>query len=59
VLLWFVNGNLWALAAVPVLAALQRWWTVKLPRAQWAFYGFCPLHLGHLALFWWYLSVMR
>jgi hypothetical protein len=53
VLLWFVNGNLWALAALPVLAALQRWWTVKLPRAQWVFYGLYPLHLW---LFWWYTS---
>jgi hypothetical protein len=55
VLLWLVNGNLWALTAVPVLAALQRWWTVKLPRAQWLFYGFYPLHLG---LFWLYLSTV-
>lgn len=52
VLLWFVNGNFWALAAVPVLAML-RWWPVVLPRAQWVFYGFYPLHL---AVFWWYLS---
>jgi hypothetical protein len=38
VLLWVVNGNFWALAAVPVLALLQRpWWTVKLHRAQWVF----------------------
>ena len=48
-LLFFVNWNFWALAAVPVLYALQRWWTLKLPRAQWAFYVFYPLHL---AVFW-------
>jgi len=53
VLLWFVNGNLWALAAVPVLFALQ-WWPIVLPRAQWLFYGFYPLHL---ALFWLILSL--
>jgi hypothetical protein len=53
-LLWFVNGNLWALAAVPVLAAL-RWWPVVLPRAQWLFYAFYPLHL---AVLWWYLSAV-
>lgn len=53
VLLWFVNGNLWALAAVPVLFAL-RWWPVVLPRAQWVFYAFYPLHL---ALFWLILSM--
>ena len=52
VLLGFVNGNLWALAAVPALAVL-RWWSVALPRAQWFFYVFYPLHL---AFFWWYLS---
>ena len=52
VLLRFVNGNLWALGAVPLLAVL-RWWPVSLPRAQWAFYAFYPLHL---AAFWWYLS---
>lgn len=54
-LLWFVNANFWALAAVPVLAALRRWWTVELPRGQWVFYGFYPLHL---ALLWWYLSTV-
>ena len=51
-LLWVVNGNLWALATVPVLTVL-RWWPVVLPRAQWFFYVFYPLHL---AFFWWYLS---
>lgn len=52
-LLWFVNGNLWALAVVPVLFAL-RWWPVMLPRAQWMFYAFYPLHL---AVFWLVLTV--
>lgn len=53
VLLWFVNGNLWALAAVPVLVALRHW-TLVLPRAQWVFYGFYPLHL---VVFWLILSI--
>jgi hypothetical protein len=48
-----VNGDLWALAAVPVLFAL-RWWSVVLPLAQWVFYAFYPLHL---AAFWLILSV--
>lgn len=52
-LLWFVNGNLWALTVVPVLFAL-RWWPVMLPRAQWVFYAFYPLHL---AVFWLVLTV--
>lgn len=51
-LLFFVNGNFWALGALPLLAVLRHW-PVPLPRAQWAFYGFYPLHL---ALLWWYLS---
>lgn len=55
VLLWFVNGNLWALAALPVLLALQ-WWPVVLPRAQWLFYAFYPLHL---AVFWLILNADR
>ncbi len=50
-LLYFVNGNLWAVAAVPVLALLQRW-QVVLPRAQWVFYVVYP---AHLTLFWLYL----
>lgn len=52
VILWFVNGNFWALVAVPVLWVLQRW-PIALPRLRWAFYAFYPLHL---ALFWLLLS---
>nr|WP_317623819.1 TraX family protein [Acidovorax sp. SUPP3334]BDH38329.1 conjugal transfer protein TraX [Acidovorax sp. SUPP3334] len=48
-LLWVVNGNLWALAAVPVLSLLQ-FWSIKLPRATWFFYVFYPLHLAALWL---------
>lgn len=40
------NGNLWALVALPVVAALSgvRW---HLPRGRWAFYGY---YVGHLAV---------
>lgn len=39
------NGNLWALAAIPVALALSRVaWPV--PRGRWAFYGY---YVGHLA----------
>lgn len=40
------NGNLWALAALPVVVALSgvRW---QLPRGRWAFYGY---YVGHLAI---------
>lgn len=51
-LLYFVSGNFWALAVVPILILLQRW-TVALPLAQWIFYGFYPVHL---AAFWWWSS---
>ncbi|HIE4122965.1 TPA: TraX family protein [Stenotrophomonas maltophilia] len=41
---WF-NGNLWALAAIPVALGLSRVvWPV--PRGRWAFYGY---YVGHLA----------
>ena len=52
-LLYFVNRNHWALAAVPLIALLHRW-KVVLPRAQWVFYGIYP---AHLTLFWLYLSM--
>jgi len=52
ILLYFVNGNFWALATLPVLAMMTRW-TVALPRAQWVFYAFYPIHL---TIFWFYLS---
>ncbi|MDH0071442.1 TraX family protein [Stenotrophomonas maltophilia] len=40
------NGNLWALVALPLVAALSglRW---QLPRRRWAFYGY---YVGHLAV---------
>ena len=53
-LLYFVNGNFWALAVVPLLAIL-RMWTFELPRMRWFFYVFYPLHL---VLFWAYLAAV-
>lgn len=51
-LLWFlgtlsltvVNGNAWALAAIPIVLLASRI-TLRLPRQAWAFYAFYPAHL--------------
>lgn len=47
--LWFINGNLWALGALPVVAGASAI-KVQFPRLQWAFYAFYPLHLSVLWL---------
>lgn len=47
--LWFVNGNLWALAAVPIILVLSRI-DLQVPRLRWAFYGYYPIHLAALWL---------
>ncbi|WP_229006823.1 TraX family protein [Xanthomonas vesicatoria] len=47
--LWFINRNLWALAALPVLFLASRV-DVRLPRLRWAFYAYYPLHLAALWL---------
>ena len=52
-LLYFVNGNFWALAVVPVLVLLQRW-PVALPRARWVFYVIYPLHFA--AVWAWFVA---
>ncbi len=39
-----VNGNLWALAAVPIVLLATRV-PLSLPRNKWAFYAFYPTHL--------------
>ncbi|HIE4122970.1 TPA: TraX family protein [Stenotrophomonas maltophilia] len=45
---WF-NGNLWALAAIPVALGLSRVaWLV--PRGRWAFYGYYVAHLAFIGL---------
>lgn len=41
--LTFVNGNFWALMALPVIL-VARSWRWPLPRLKWFFYGFYPLH---------------
>jgi hypothetical protein len=47
--LWFINGNLWALAAVPVVLAASLV-DLRVPRLRWVFYGYYPLHLFALWL---------
>lgn len=47
--LWFINGNWWALAAVPVVLIASRV-DVAMPRLRWAFYIYYPLHLVALWL---------
>jgi len=42
--LWFINGNFWALAALPVLFLASRM-SIRFPRWKWAFYAYYPLHL--------------
>ena len=42
--LWIVNGNYWALAALPLLIAASRL-NLAVPRVRWAFYVFYPVHL--------------
>lgn len=45
---WF-NGNLWALAAIPLALGLSRVaWPV--PRGRWAFYGYYVAHLACIGL---------
>jgi hypothetical protein len=47
--LWVVNENLWALGAIPLIAAVSLV-DLKFPRLKWAFYGYYPLHLTVLWL---------
>lgn len=47
--LWAVNGNLWALASLPLLAAATRL-HVAVPRLRWVFYAYYPAHLAALWL---------
>ena len=48
-LLRLINGNHWALAALPVLF-LSTTVNIPRPRYQWLFYYFYPVHLGLLWL---------
>jgi hypothetical protein len=47
--LWVINRNLWALAALPVIAAASQI-DLRMPRLRWAFYAYYPLHLAALWL---------
>lgn len=49
VALWFINQNLWSLAAVPIIAAVALI-NLRTPRLRWAFYVYYPLHLIALCL---------
>ncbi|MFJ4157211.1 TraX family protein [Pseudomonas sp. NPDC089752] len=42
--LTLINGNAWALAALPLLA-IASWVRLPLPRWRWLFYAYYPLHL--------------
>lgn len=45
-----INGNWWALLAVPLVWAAAAWMHGPAPRFKWAFYVGYPLHLVGLAL---------
>jgi hypothetical protein len=47
--LTLINGNLWALAAVPLIGAASRF-SLSMPRAKWWFYAYYPAHLLVLLL---------
>lgn len=42
--LWYVNGNPWALAAVPIAIGASRV-IISIPRLRWFFYSYYPAHL--------------
>lgn len=46
--LWFINGNLWGLAVVLIIA-LATHINLRIPRLRWFFYGYYP---GHLFVLW-------
>ena len=47
--LWFINHNMWALAALPVIMLATRF-DLRVPRLRLFFYGYYPLHLALLLL---------
>lgn len=42
--LYLVNGNMWALSAIPMLVLVSKI-PVNIPRMKWLFYAYYPLHL--------------
>jgi hypothetical protein len=42
--LWYVNGNLWALVAVPIVLGASGA-DLNVPRLRWVFYSYYPAHL--------------
>lgn len=42
--LYFINGNFWAIASLPVIYYISCL-SVNIPRLRWAFYVYYPLHL--------------
>lgn len=47
--LWFINGNFWALVAIPFVA-LAAQINLQVPRIKWLFYFYYPIHLSVLWL---------
>ena len=47
--LWLINGNFWALGALPLIALASQV-DLQMPRIRWLFYVFYPLHLIALYL---------
>lgn len=45
--LFFINGNFWALLAIPVLLS-ARYWRLPVPRVRWMFYVYYPAHIAVL-----------
>jgi len=47
--LYFINGNFWALASLPLIAVVSEF-KIKIPKYKWVFYIFYPSHLFALWL---------
>ena len=47
--LFYINKNLWALAALPLFVLASRV-DLPVPRLRWVFYAFYPLHLAGIWL---------
>ncbi|MFH0782579.1 MAG: TraX family protein [Pseudomonadota bacterium] len=48
-ILWFINHNMWALTALPVILLATRF-NLRVPRLRLLFYAYYPLHLALLLL---------